>query len=498
MEQSQRAMTHPDENLLAAFAERTLAGGERERVLAHLSDCPDCREAVFLAQQAVPQLEPQAGLRLGGSERRASRWRWAIVSMAGLFAAILVVAPVSMHRQAENSAKASPAPLAASDRKLAQPPGLAPLAHSSTAPARSSAAGVLGGQRPTPLQSGAHPRAANVAASAQAASPHTVAAAPASVLAALPTAGSGQFGARIAGSVVDSSGGAIPGAIVSLRLPDATTRRAVTGPSGRFDIGAVPPGNYLAEFSAPGFQSATRDVDVQEQGSAVLSQTLAVGATSQTVSVSAAPVQLQTENSEVHGAIDGKEVGSLPLQGRNFTQLAPLTAKQPAQASAGAGAGISFGAGGGLIRPVGRLSIQGGRLQSCVGATCTARVLPSGAPAASVAFDAMTSLVVDADGSLYSTKDLGEHWLAIKTQWQGKAIALEQASPPSGSVKGGSVKGSSVKGADAKQAIGGPVATDPVAGAWAAPSVFALTNDQGQVWLSADEGQTWRLKQHIR
>ena len=51
MERNHRAIVHPDENLLTAFAERTLARGERERVIAHwpLLKLPD---AIF-SQQTV-------------------------------------------------------------------------------------------------------------------------------------------------------------------------------------------------------------------------------------------------------------------------------------------------------------------------------------------------------------------------------------------------------------------------------------------------------------
>jgi hypothetical protein len=40
---------HPDAGLLTAFAERSLAGHERESVLAHLAGCAECREVVTLA-----------------------------------------------------------------------------------------------------------------------------------------------------------------------------------------------------------------------------------------------------------------------------------------------------------------------------------------------------------------------------------------------------------------------------------------------------------------
>jgi Carboxypeptidase regulatory-like domain/Putative zinc-finger len=474
MEHRQRTIEHPDENLLTAFAERTLARGERERVLAHLSDCSDCRDAVFLTLQAASEPELQGGSQLSNLEPHPSRWRWAIVSAAGLLSAILIVSPVLIYRHPGNSAKTSPAQMAASKRDSAPAPtAIAPSTPSSQTQATSNASGVLRSQVVTARELPLHSRSSSVSASPQAAPPNPVATTSAIAPAASLASSRGQVGAEIAGSVIDPSGAAIPGATVSLRLPDATTRRVVTDPNGRFEIGAVPAGTYVAEFSAPGFQAATRDVDVLAQDRAVLSETLAPGSASETVSVSAAAAPLQTENAPLQSTINGKEVSPLLLQGGSVTQLAPGISSQSAQA--GIGGAMASGVSGGLTRSGGRLSIKDGSLQSCIGATCAVRVLPSGTQAVSVAFDASTSLVVDANGNVYSTRDAGTHWVAIKSQWNGKAIALKLAGSPSGSVK---------------QSIGGPVAAGPVA----AQSIFSLTNDQGRLWLSSDEGQTWHLK----
>src|SRR2546422_1103909 len=50
---------HPDANLLAAFAERRVAGSERTLLLGHLADCAQCRELVALA---FPSPEVQAAV----------------------------------------------------------------------------------------------------------------------------------------------------------------------------------------------------------------------------------------------------------------------------------------------------------------------------------------------------------------------------------------------------------------------------------------------------
>ena len=62
------AESHPDANLLTAFAEHSLAGRERDHVLQHLAQCGDCRETVALALPAEVEYSSPGG---GGSELAA-------------------------------------------------------------------------------------------------------------------------------------------------------------------------------------------------------------------------------------------------------------------------------------------------------------------------------------------------------------------------------------------------------------------------------------------
>ena len=92
------AGTHPDADLLTGFAEHNLSQRERDRVLAHLSRCTECREVVILA---VPQMEtivPQPS-----SSTRWLAWpvlRWGALAVCG----VIVVAAVSL-RQHPNEVK---------------------------------------------------------------------------------------------------------------------------------------------------------------------------------------------------------------------------------------------------------------------------------------------------------------------------------------------------------------------------------------------------------
>src|SRR5258708_34916513 len=85
--QSPAAESHRDADLLTAFAERSLAGRERARVVEHLARCGDCREIVALA---LPATEAVAAGRSGSAVRTGwFSWpvlRWGVVA-GGMVAA---------------------------------------------------------------------------------------------------------------------------------------------------------------------------------------------------------------------------------------------------------------------------------------------------------------------------------------------------------------------------------------------------------------------------
>ena len=89
---------------------------------------------------------------------------------------------------------------------------------------------------------------------------------------------------------------------------------------------------------------------------------------------------------------------------------------------------------------------------------------------------------------MFVSTDHGEHWVKAPSQWQGKAVAVQLDSPLSAETFR-SLKQTAA--ANSASSVGGPV---PAQAPMAAPSVFELRNEQGQVWLSSDQGKTWRLK----
>jgi hypothetical protein len=88
------AESHPDADLLTAFAERSLVGGEREHVLRHLAQCGDCREIVMLALPATEVAAPAAF----GNPTRAGWLRWPVLRWGVVAAGLLAVTSIGVLR----------------------------------------------------------------------------------------------------------------------------------------------------------------------------------------------------------------------------------------------------------------------------------------------------------------------------------------------------------------------------------------------------------------
>jgi len=128
------------------------------------------------------------------------------------------------------------------------------------------------------------------------------------------------------GTVTDSTGASVPGAIIHL-VNNATKaeRTATTNDAGQWSITNVPPANYSVRVEKDGFKkSSIPSLDIQVGQTANGSVTLQVGGSDETIEVSTLPPQLQTQEATVGQVIDQKQINDLPLNGRNVLQLATL------------------------------------------------------------------------------------------------------------------------------------------------------------------------------
>ncbi len=137
----------------------------------------------------------------------------------------------------------------------------------------------------------------------------------------------GQASGSFSGNVVDKSGSAISGATVSATSQGTgVSRQARTDDAGHYLIPLLPVSIYTLRVEFPGFQAVeSKDLRLQVDEARELNFTLAPSTQSATVEVSASSVAVETANPSLGQVITAQEVSQLPLNGRDFVQLATLT-----------------------------------------------------------------------------------------------------------------------------------------------------------------------------
>ncbi len=137
-----------------------------------------------------------------------------------------------------------------------------------------------------------------------------------------------QTTATVIGNVTDSTGAAIVGATVKTTNTGTNTiRTAVTDGVGQYSLPALPAGTYSIAVEMIGFQSQKIDSVVLEASQTARQDfKVSAGQVSETITVEsgAGAAVLQTENGAVGEVINAKKIEDLPLNGRNFVQLAQL------------------------------------------------------------------------------------------------------------------------------------------------------------------------------
>jgi hypothetical protein len=148
----------------------------------------------------------------------------------------------------------------------------------------------------------------------------------------------------IVGTVRDQKGADIVGAKVTVTNEATGLQREIaTEGNGVFRVLALPNGNYEVRVEAPGFATAAvKAVEVGVDQIRTLDLVLRVGAKAEVVEVQSDAALTQTETSSVGQIIDNRKVEDLPLNGRDFAQLARLN---PGVAVSGGGGGQQGGEG---------------------------------------------------------------------------------------------------------------------------------------------------------
>src|SRR5579863_5389993 len=135
-----------------------------------------------------------------------------------------------------------------------------------------------------------------------------------------------QANSELTGIVTDQTGAVVAGAKITLTDPaTGATKTTVSGATGLYDIPGLNPANYNMKVSAKGFENFA------ENGIVVnVSQTfrddvkLTVGADTQTVTVEADALAVQTDSNVVSTLISSEQISEIATENRNFAALAAL------------------------------------------------------------------------------------------------------------------------------------------------------------------------------
>jgi hypothetical protein len=416
--------SHPDADQLSAFAEHVLPDHERLETLAHLAECAGCRQIVFLAQHAQ-EAESPLPRALPGSAGWWKNWHvlWPIA--AALTCGLLVIAllqrrhprdlPQRSDIALESSAPASPSQALPPQHVAPAPPQSGPpLSQKSSAAAKAASSPL----HPGPAAS--HVDVGGVASingnlvtdhlktNSSVSSPNE------------PAADQQPVNALSAGS--QSMGGVISSPVAQAPLSQEQTNGLLTNRQEQTtDLQSHNPESHNQLFP----QRATAAPRSQNEPGQGMPNSV-----SQTVTVTSAPVALQTEEAVVSAS--------------------------------------AFNLGGAAQAKSARAP------------------LPSRRFAASSISNGIEALAVDSAGDLFLSKDAGKSWQRITHQWTGKAIKVSLESPASMTHPVSRKVMSAGAIASTNGGTATPAAVPPGAG-------FELRTDTGATWSSPD-GLIWKLK----
>ncbi|MBI1354304.1 MAG: hypothetical protein GC160_08155 [Acidobacteria bacterium] len=151
-----------------------------------------------------------------------------------------------------------------------------------------------------------------------------------------------QASSQLTGQVVDATGAVVPGAEISVsNVETGAERSTLSGEQGDYTIPALPPGLYSIAVNKEGFRAVVREgVRLEVNQTARIDFQLEVGNVVDTIEVTEAAPLIESDSSSIGQVIETKAIVDLPLNGRNFVQLAIL---------APGVTGVGFGAGGTIM-----------------------------------------------------------------------------------------------------------------------------------------------------
>ena len=139
---------------------------------------------------------------------------------------------------------------------------------------------------------------------------------------------SGQATTSVRGTITDTSGGSLAGAIITITNAETRIERSATSASdGSYQFLLLPPGTYKLTVTARGFQRYEETgLQLLVNTPATVNVQLKVGGSTETVTVTAEAPALNMVDASIGNSFNELQVSQIPLEGRNVPDLLTLQA----------------------------------------------------------------------------------------------------------------------------------------------------------------------------
>jgi len=132
-------------------------------------------------------------------------------------------------------------------------------------------------------------------------------------------------GGAIQGTITDPTGAIIPGADVTITGTNTGSVKVIkTDSAGFYSVGPLIPGSYNVTITMAGFQKLSVNTFVRTGTATNGNYELTIGSSEQTIEVNAGALQINTDQAGVQDVLTKQQVESLPINGRNFLDLAQI------------------------------------------------------------------------------------------------------------------------------------------------------------------------------
>ena len=129
----------------------------------------------------------------------------------------------------------------------------------------------------------------------------------------------------VQGAILDPKGAVVVSAKVTITNKDTgQMSKPEVSSAGTYNSGPLPPGTYVVRVAAQGFKTVEQTVDVAVGVITSANVTLELGSENTVVTVESTAISVNTEQATVQGVLTAQQIENLPVNGRNFLDLAQL------------------------------------------------------------------------------------------------------------------------------------------------------------------------------